>query len=713
MLAVRVQGQVVIGTVVADDDRRPLAGVLVSASASASGDAGRALTGEDGRFRIELDTTGAYTLRVEMIGRDAEEIEILAVARGDTLRPLIRLRPSAVSLPEIAVEAEPRCDLVADAGASAARVWNDIRVALESERLNRASHALTFVIERYVREHDPRGRRVVAQTSSRHRVLASTPFTAAHPEELAESGYLRESSDSGAVLYAPVAETILSDAFLSTHCFQLVRSDDDAHRIGLAFRPVRGTQVVDIRGTLWLAAHTGQLETLDYEYMNIPGHLPEGAYTGEVVFARPGSGQWFVDRWHVQTPIIARSQAAFRDGLRETRDVLVGRKAEGADVLQATDHAGNVIWRRTRGTLAGVVFDSVAGRPLADAEVLVVGTRYSAQTDSSGTFRFNDLMPGEYGVTFRHAKLDSIVFAPPVMQVQIDSAQSSTVAFGIPAGVRVLVSAAEQAREDTIGAVGRALGLNWEFLLRREERETGHGVVSGRVIDEDGRGIAGASIGLDGASPSVVSGADGRFVLSGLHPGPIGITVSMLGYSTITDTIPARDAQAALDLTIRLTTKPIALDPIAVDVRWPGLERHGFYDRRESGLTGIFLTREDIEKAKASQLTDVFARMPGVRLHRLSGGRNHIRFNRMLGTKSSSFSQDSGLALGCEPDVYVDGVRIRDRIAKRNAENDLDTIDFISPDQVEGVEVYVGAATPLQYNHPCGVILLWTRRGGA
>ena len=37
--------------------------------------------------------------------------------------------------------------------------------------------------------------------------------------------------------------------------------------------------------------------------------------------------------------------------------------------------------------------------------------------------------------------------------------------------------------------------------------------------------------------------------------------------------------------------------------------------------------------------------------------------------------------------------------------------DTISPDWLEGMEVYQGLAVPIQYGPGCGVVLLWTRGG--
>jgi Carboxypeptidase regulatory-like domain len=56
----------------------------------------------------------------------------------------------------------------------------------------------------------------------------------------------------------------------------------------------------------------------------------------------------------------------------------------------------------------GVVFDSLRGRPLANAFVTIAGKRLSSATDSRGRFRFDSVSPGTYTVTAQHPVLDSI-----------------------------------------------------------------------------------------------------------------------------------------------------------------------------------------------------------------------------------------------------------------------------------------------------------------
>ena len=63
-----------------------------------------------------------------------------------------------------------------------------------------------------------------------------------------------------------------------------------------------------------------------------------------------------------------------------------------------------------RGTVAvrGIVFDSLRGKPLANAFVTIAGRTDASATDSRGRFRFDSMSPGVYTVTAQHPVLDSI-----------------------------------------------------------------------------------------------------------------------------------------------------------------------------------------------------------------------------------------------------------------------------------------------------------------
>jgi TonB-dependent receptor-like protein/carboxypeptidase family protein len=191
-----------------------------------------------------------------------------------------------------------------------------------------------------------------------------------------------------------------------------------------------------------------------------------------------------------------------------------------------------------------------------------------------------------------------------------------------------------------------------------------------------------------------------------------------------------RGLPLALDL--YLTAIPQPLEPVTVTAerRVRFLERVGFYDRQRSDF-GRFITRDRIEKVHRSRLTDVLTAVPGVRLVPLGTGTGRVAV-RMRGSDLPG----EGL---CEPRVLVDGIVVIEGDAKParrppgvTPEGVLDDPDAEQPpstrqdvdqlvdaNDIEAIEVYRSSVeTPAAFGGGgmfarCGVIVVWSRRGGA
>ena len=155
----------------------------------------------------------------------------------------------------------------------------------------------------------------------------------------------------------------------------------------------------------------------------------------------------------------------------------------------------------------------------------------------------------------------------------------------------------------------------------------------------------------------------------------------------------------------------LALDPLNVTAEAVDqfLESVGFNHRKKYNR-GYFMDREEIEKrlgsvADAAQLLSV---VPGLQI--VEGLSDHvggslIRISRVAGA-------------GCDakgPRIWVDGFLIDTQDLK----GDLQLYalsQVVRPEAIYAIEVYRSPSqVPIQYGGPqsaCGVILIWTRRGG-
>lgn len=110
-----------------------------------------------------------------------------------------------------------------------------------------------------------------------------------------------------------------------------------------------------------------------------------------------------------------------------------------------------------RARISGVVFDSLASRPLAGALVQLVpaqeATRaWSAHTGANGAFSFDSVEAGTYLLGFYHALLDSLGVTPPLSRIEVRAGRDVRVPLAIPSGPTLRVAfCGRRALTDTLG----------------------------------------------------------------------------------------------------------------------------------------------------------------------------------------------------------------------------------------------------------------------
>ncbi|MGE0158142.1 MAG: carboxypeptidase regulatory-like domain-containing protein [Gemmatimonadales bacterium] len=223
------------------------------------------------------------------------------------------------------------------------------------------------------------------------------------------------------------------------------------------------------------------------------------------------------------------------------------------------------------------------------------------------------------------------------------------------------------------------------------------GRIVGRVVDEaTGQGMPNVDITLGGEEPrNYVSGSDGRFAIPGIDPGSFDLTFEHIGYGTRTTSV-AVAAGVVVEVRASLSMQPIELDPIEVRVGSRYLDRSGYY-RRSVLSIGTQYSRSEIADMHPVTMSDIILRAPGITTENQRG-------------RTVIFSTRSGDRMGaaaCRVRTYLDGLAMHDW-----------DLEFLRPDDVEGIEIYHGASTPIEYQYlvdpdgvyPCGVVLIWTRR---
>jgi hypothetical protein len=196
-----------------------------------------------------------------------------------------------------------------------------------------------------------------------------------------------------------------------------------------------------------------------------------------------------------------------------------------------------------------------------------------------------------------------------------------------------------------------------------------------------------------GSAAQGTTDAQGHFTLAGLPAGTFTLEARHLGFA------PARmivDLASHRTTTVTLTLDKQAAVLNTVHVYGKRSSRRSltdFLERQRRGF-GHFITRADIEKQHAFEISDLLRRIPGVRVVLTATGFGNTLV--MRGGDQTSFA-------GCVPVVYVDGMRIY-------LEAGFDINSIVALQDIAGIEVYRGASeTPPQFQgNGCGAVVIWT-----
>ncbi len=198
-------------------------------------------------------------------------------------------------------------------------------------------------------------------------------------------------------------------------------------------------------------------------------NITSGAYT--LIFSAPGYQSFSVSVAVEDKPVV--------------KDAYL---AKGAEVQKAEVKAGSIL---------GVVTDKEKGTPINGVNVVLKETGQSITTDRSGSFRFDNLKPGAYTLSFD-------------AEGYLDYSEIVSLAEGQTYTMRVALS-----------PVPKKKGAN---LL-------------GKVSDaESGKGIAGAVVSVEGVT-SATTDNEGIYRIENIPVGTYTVKVSAIDYQTYTEVI--------------------------------------------------------------------------------------------------------------------------------------------------------------------------------
>ncbi|GGB97883.1 SusC/RagA family TonB-linked outer membrane protein [Dyadobacter sediminis] len=229
--------------------------------------------------------------------------------------------------------------------------------------------------------------------------------------------------------------------------------------------------------------------------------------------------------------------------------------------------------------------------------------------------------------------------------------------------------------------------LQWNLINKGLAQNS---TVTGKVTDEKGEGIPGASVAVKGTQQGTLTNVEGVYTLE-VSPSAT-LVISFVGYLREETGINNR---SEVNVTLKADTK--ALEEVVVV---------GYGTQRKIETTG------SIASVKSDELTQLpitnvaqglQSRVSGVQISQNSGSPGGNISVRIRGTNSINGN--------AEPLYVIDGIQI----SNSGGINDVSPLSTINPNDIESVEVLKDASASAIYGARAanGVILITTKRGKA
>jgi hypothetical protein len=218
--------------------------------------------------------------------------------------------------------------------------------------------------------------------------------------------------------------------------------------------------------------------------------------------------------------------------------------------------------------------------------------------------------------------------------------------------------------------------------------------VAVRIVDEGSRPLAGVEVTAVATKVTRVTNPDGKVDFSPVEPGFFLIHLRRLGFqeSSFLVTVPVGervDATSAMVAVPQILPTVVQIDTGFKPMRYAKTTKFDdFYRRRNAKAGGTFITRDDIDRRQPSRSLDLFYNIAGVRL-------NWDAADPRITIARCKYGNIA---------VFIDGLP---------AQNGIELVASLHPNQIEAIEIYNGlASVPPQFipkPNDCAAIVVWTR----
>jgi hypothetical protein len=367
--------------------------------------------------------------------------------------------------------------------------------------------------------------------------------------------------------------------------------------------------------------------------------------------------------------------------------------------LPIVGYTQEVPWAPAGGMLVGTVFDSTAASPVQGAAVYLLGTSHVAMTDADGAFALPGVEGGEYTVSIRYARLDSIgVKVAPTWRLDLPGTGVTRVSLAIPSmstlmpGLCILGDA--EHRGIAVGAVQDA--ATGTVLPQASIEFGGNGMhITVVETDSEGRYVA---CGLPSGRPVFAQAtffqrAPAREILTFTNEQPVfqsfrlevfpGVLVTGRVVDQMTS-VPVSGAVVALESSGGPAGRSLTDDEGRF--RFEGLDLQTYLVEVEHLAYGTqmkWFTISEQLQGTARNVGDVVRTMPGVRVQNVRDQFGQMRLC-IEGRRSYSRGCDSVL-------VVIDGMV-----------SDPDVLEDLPPNIIESIEFIPAVVAGIRYGWRSG-----------
>lgn len=214
-------------------------------------------------------------------------------------------------------------------------------------------------------------------------------------------------------------------------------------------------------------------------------------------------------------------------------------------------------------------------------------------------------------------------------------------------------------------------------------------VISGKVVDEKGQVLPGATVAVKGTAKGTVTNNAGQFTLKDISDNAF-LVISFQGYENTTVGIRG---QSAITVTLKSDVSKLG-DVVVV----------GYGSQKKIASTGSIASVKgaDITQTPVTNVAQgLAARVPGVQITQNSAAPGGNISVRIRGTNSINGSS--------EPLYIIDGIQI----SNSGGVGDVSPLSTINPNDIESVEILKDASSTAIYGArgANGVVLITTKRG--